>query len=114
MSKGAILLVAATVTCLFYINYCATVFQCGCTWLWAGADAHCNMHATHGKRCPWCSSGMVIAFGIWAYMVLAQALVSYWPAPWSWKKRLILATATFPAAGAVPALVLGLWTGYWY
>ena len=32
-----IFLVAAAVTSLFFINFCATVFQCGCQSLWGAA-----------------------------------------------------------------------------
>src|SRR5689334_23924999 len=37
--------VAAAITSVFFINFCATVFQCGCAALWSGGDAHCNVHS---------------------------------------------------------------------
>ncbi len=36
---------------------CGALFDCGCTWPWAGLAEHCNIHelgAAH--RCPWCAS----------------------------------------------------------
>ncbi|PCI17054.1 MAG: hypothetical protein COB62_07680 [Piscirickettsiaceae bacterium] len=36
---------------------CGLLFDCGCTWPWAGLESHCNIHnpkAVH--QCPWCVS----------------------------------------------------------
>ncbi len=111
MPKGWILLIAATVTSLLFINYCDLIFRCGCTWLWAGADAHCNIHAPRGRHCPFCIKGYGV--GVWTVMVLAQAGVVYARTEWGWRVRLLLALLAFPITGTVLAVVLGLWTGYW-
>ena len=113
MAKGRILLIAGAVTSLFFINFCNLVYGCGCTWLWAGADAHCNVHAAHGRHCPWCLHGAASGVGVWAAMVLAQAGVVYAKTGWGWPVRLGLALLTFPVVGGILALVLGLYTGYW-
>lgn len=108
--------VALSITSLFFINFCATVFQCGCQSLWGAADKYCNIHAAHShhgvKGCPWCSfgyGGYALVFGS---IATAQLLASFIPR-WNWPVRLTLAVAVFPAVGGLLALVLGLYTGYW-
>lgn len=112
----AIFGVALTVTSLFFINFCATVFQCGCQSLWGAADKFCNIHAAHAhhgiKGCPWCSfgyAGYALVFGLIATAQLLAAFIPRWPLP----ARLALSLAAFPVAGGILALVLGLYTGYW-
>jgi len=107
-----IALVAMTFTSVFFINYCDLMFQCGCTFLWAGADAHCNIH--HGpKRCPFCAIGWFGQLLVWLSMVMPQMYVALRKAQWSWSKRLAIALLTFPVVGVVPVLGVGLWKGYW-
>ena len=57
-------------TALFVTPYCGYLFECGCTWPWAGLDADCNIHQAHAEhRCPWCVSleaggvSMLVLFG---------------------------------------------------
>jgi hypothetical protein len=47
---AAVLLTSA----VLYMPLCALAHRCGCTWAWAGADVHCNVHAASGPHCPWC------------------------------------------------------------
>ncbi|HUQ96007.1 MAG TPA: hypothetical protein VM120_30295 [Bryobacteraceae bacterium] len=109
--RAAICLAALAVTCVFFINFCNLVYQCGCVSLWAGADKHCNIH--HGpKHCPWCSSRLT-GYLVWITMAVSQTLVSFWPAPWRWPARLFWATAAFPLVGVILALPIGLYQGYW-
>jgi hypothetical protein len=104
--------VAVTFTSVFFINYCDLVFQCGCTFLWSGADAHCNIH--HGpKRCPFCAVGWGGQLLIWLSMIAPQLYISLREASWGWKKRLVLALMAFPIIGLAPVLGVGLWKGYW-
>lgn len=112
----AIFAAAITVTSLFFINFCATVFQCGCQSLWGAADQFCNIHAAHShhgvKGCPWCSfgyGGYALVFGT---IAAAQMLVAFVPRL-TWPVRLVLSLGAFPAVGGILALVLGLYTGYW-
>ncbi|HIG79693.1 MAG TPA: hypothetical protein EYQ47_06850 [Cycloclasticus sp.] len=36
---------------------CGYLFDCGCTWPWAGLDSHCNSHKPSAVHwCPWCVS----------------------------------------------------------
>lgn len=110
--KIGIFVVAVTVTCVLFVNFCNLVFQCGCTYLWAGGGAHCNIH--HGpKHCPWCVVGYPGQAAIWLSMVIPQGWLSFRTAAWRWPLRLLLALAAFPAIGAVAALMTGLYQGYW-
>jgi hypothetical protein len=111
LQKSLIAVVSVAVTCAFFINYCDLIYQCGCRSLWNGAAAHCNIH--HGpKHCPWCSIGNG-AYLVMAFMAAVQIGVSFWPSPWPWWTRLALALITFPIAGLIPGITLGLWQGYW-
>ncbi len=104
---------AATVTSVFFINFCATIFQCGCLSLWNGADAHCTVHI-HGMRpCPWCRYGVVASTIPYAIMVAVQAGVSFWPRAMPAMVRVAVAVAAFPAVGAILAGIYGWAAGYW-
>ena len=46
-------------------------------------------------------------------MVIPQALISFAPGPWAWRKRLVLALAAFPVFGGIAAVIYGLASGYW-
>jgi hypothetical protein len=109
----AIFAVAATVTSVFYINFCGTVFQCGCQSLWSTAALHCNIHAPAGKHCPWCSFGRAGYAAVYGPMLASQALLSFVPRRWGWLERLTAALAAFPTVGGVLAVLFGLLVGYW-
>lgn len=109
----AIFLVAATITSLFLINLCATIFQCGCQSLWAAAAAHCNIHNPTGRHCPWCSFGETGYYLIYGVMIGAQGVTSFLPPGWGWPRRLVSSVLAFPLVGAIEAVVLGWATGYW-
>ena len=104
---------AGGTTCLFFINFCNWVFRCGCQSLWAGADAHCNIHAAAGHHCPFCHHGAATSAVMLFLILIPQALLSWWPARWDWRIRLILALLVFPVAGGIAAGVLGWFDGYW-
>ena len=108
-----IFLASAAITSIFFINFCATVFRCGCVSLWSGADAHCNVHIPGPHRCPWCTHGLVASIIPYALIIAAQAAVSFWPKAMPAAARLASAAAAFPIVGALVALVYGLATGYW-
>lgn len=104
---------AATITSVFFINFCATIFQCGCASLWNGADARCSVHLHAARPCPWCSYGLAASMLPYAIIVTAQAGISFWPRPIAPVVRLLAAAAAFPATGAILAAIYGLATGYW-
>jgi hypothetical protein len=36
---------------------CGWMFDCGCSWPWAGLDSHCNIYDESVRdQCPWCVS----------------------------------------------------------
>jgi hypothetical protein len=105
--------VAAAATSVFFINFCAAIFGCGCVSLWSGADAHCNIHLAGSRHCPWCMYGGAASAVPWAFIVAAQAIISFWPRPMHAGVRLVSALAAFPVAGAAIALAYGLSAGYW-
>jgi hypothetical protein len=104
---------AASVSSVFFIDFCAAVFRCGCVSLWRGADVHCNTHITGIHPCPWCAHGMMASVIPWGLIVAAQAAVSFWPLPMCAAVRLALAVAAFPVVGAIFAVGYGIATGYW-
>jgi hypothetical protein len=104
---------AAAITGAFFINFCATVFQCGCASLWNGADIHCNIHIAGARHCPWCSQGLVASVIPYAVIVAVQAAISFSRYPMPAGVRLASALAAFPLAGGLIALAAGLWTRYW-
>lgn len=109
----AIFLVAASVTAVFFIDFCNWIYVCGCRSLWAGADAHCNIHQAGAKHCPFCSIGTFGAATVFFAIVVPQGILSFRPARWKWPVRLAAALAAFPAVGSVIALSLGEYLGYW-
>jgi len=36
------------------LPYCGLLFRCGCTWLWEGGIARCNIYDGATPNCPWC------------------------------------------------------------
>jgi hypothetical protein len=111
--RAAIFLVSAAVTSIFFIQFCATVFQCGCQAIWSTGAQFCNIHSAHGKHCPWCVYGTTGYSIVYGTMLVAQAAISFWPAAWAWAPRLAMALVAFPTVGAVLAVAMGLMTGYW-
>ena len=108
--KALIFGAGATVTSTFFINFCATIFRCGCQSLWSGAAAHCNIHRASGHHCPWCAHTSWVP---WLVIVGAQALVAFWPRAMSHALRLAATIAAFPVTGALAALAYGLADRYW-
>ena len=101
---------AATVTSVFFINFCATIFRCGCSSLWSGAAAHCNIHSAGGHHCPWCAHTSWVP---WLLIVGVQAAIAFWPRALPVGARLAVGIAAFPIAGAAIALAYGLADRYW-
>ena len=108
-----ICLVAFAVTSVLFINFCDLVYACGCRSLWNGADAHCNIHAQHGKHCPWCSHGKLGYGLIFASIVVPEFLVALALRRRSWMAGLAATLLSFPIFGGIAALAVGLWDGYW-
>jgi hypothetical protein len=41
---------------LLHNPYCGEMFQCGCTWNFAGGWSRCNVHNAEGPHCPFCAA----------------------------------------------------------
>ncbi len=112
LSKRALICaIAVTITCLLFINFCNLVYQCGCTWLWAGAADHCNIH-TGPKHCPWCAIGTKGQLSVWLSMVIPQGLIAF-GSRLPFLPRLAAAISAFPVMGLLAALLVGWRHGYW-
>ena len=112
LQKALILGGSAAVTCVFFINFCNLIYHCGCQSLWAGADAHCNIHTPGVRHCPWCSSSVGQAVAYFA-IIAFQFAISFWPGRLHGGPRLALALIAFPVSGALVAAAFGIITGYW-
>jgi len=111
--KSVIFIVAAAITSVFFINFCAAIFRCGCVSLWNGADAHCNVHLAESRHCPWCQYGRIASAVPWALIVGVQAGISFRPRSLHPGARLIAALTAFPLTGGLLAVVYGVSVGYW-
>lgn len=111
LSKALLFAGGAGFTGVFFINWCHMIYQCGCTFLWAGAEAQCNIHQAGPPDCPWCAR-MDLA-GLAFFSVLgAQAVVSFWPGKLRWL-RVAGTFAASPLSAAVTGWLIGLYVGYW-
>ena len=70
---------------VFHNPYCGWLFNCGCTFNWAGGWSRCNVHNPHGPQCPWCA------------------------APWKWPHLTPLVSPNL----AIALMVLGHGVAYW-
>ena len=100
-------------TAAFAINFCATLFQCGCQSFWAGSADHCNIHHRVGPHCPWCTHGGMGFVGSMLPVFLVQAWAVFRTADWSCPTRLAVAIGSFPVVGGILGGIVGWWQGYW-
>lgn len=104
--------ISFAVTCLFFINLCNWLFDCGCHSLWAGADAMCNVHLANVKHCPICSRGIPGYAAVMAAVTLPQLAASIW-LPSRAIIRSVVCLLLFPAGMAAVGALLGVYDGYW-
>jgi hypothetical protein len=104
--------VSFTATCIFFIDMCAWIFDCGCRSLWAGADAFCNVHMAGGRHCPVCSHGTSGYAAVMIAVCVPQAAMSAWMR-WSRRTRLLICLLLFPVSMIVAGLLLGTYDRYW-
>lgn len=109
--KLGVFLAAAAFTGVFFINWCDLVFQCGCTFSWAGGAAHCNIHNAGPPHCPWCVNAPAAGASL-AFTLLVQGAVVWRPGPMGWL-RALAAFAASPSASILAGAVVGVATGYW-
>ena len=104
--------ISFTTTCLFFINVCDWIFDCGCRSLWAGADAMCNVHIANSRHCPICSHGMAGYTVVMAAVSLPQFAASFWLSRGT-PTRIVVCLLLFPAGMVAAGVVAGSWDGYW-
>lgn len=109
--RAVICVVAVAFTCVFFINFCNLVYRCGCTYLWAGAADHCNIH-TGPKHCPFCAIGQAGQGAVWLSMVIPQVWIAF-ASRLGFVSRFAAALAAFPVMGLLAAVVIGWPMGYW-
>lgn len=111
MRRVAVFVVAATVSSVFFIDFCNLIYACGCKSLWAGAAESCNIHTHGAKHCPFCAIGTVGSYSVWGVIVVVQGLVAF--SRLDFVSTLLGSLAAFPVTAGVLAVALGLWMGYW-
>jgi hypothetical protein len=104
--------ISFVVTCVFFIDVCNWIFDCGCHSLWAGADAMCNVHLAGARHCPFCSRGVLGYAVVMTAVSAPQFAVSFW-ARGSRTTRALLCLVLFPAAMIAAGLLAGAYDGYW-
>jgi hypothetical protein len=104
--------VSFTFTCIFFINICDWIFDCGCRSLWAGADAWCNVHVPESRHCPFCSRGVPGYAVVLTAVSLPQLAVAWWSARGT-LVRIVVCVLLVPAAMFAIGVPLGWYDGYW-
>ena len=109
--KMLILAAGVAFTAAFSINWCDMIYQCGCTFYWAGAAAQCNIHQAGVQHCPWCENPTYggVAFG---FTLAVQALVAFWPGQ-AYLRALLFTLLASPLAAAAAGVAIGIHAGYW-
>jgi hypothetical protein len=109
--KLGLFVAAVAFTGVFFINWCDLIYQCGCTFLWAGGAEHCNIHNPEPPHCPWCANH---AAGGTAFLltIAAQAVVVWQPGPVT-TARAAAALAASPVAAGIAGAAIGLAASYW-
>jgi len=106
-------------TAIFVTPYCGYLFECGCTWPWAGLDADCNIHQADAEhRCPWCVSlvaggvSMLVLFGATFIAATRRSGSTSSSFMAGYAKGLGRGLVAFLVAGFVAAWGAALYTGY--
>jgi len=121
-------LTAVAFAAVFVTPYCGYLFECGCTWPWAGLDAHCNIHDAYAEhRCPWCASLPAGGLSMLAILGLSYAAATHPLGNWTgaleessrsprsfavFASGFLNGIVAFLIAGFVTAWLAALWTGY--
>jgi hypothetical protein len=100
-------------TAVFAINFCATLFQCGCQFLWAAGADNCNINHATGPHCPWCTNGGAGFLVSVVPVFFVQGFLAFRNNAWDWKKRLLAGLAAFPVVAGILGGIVGWFQGYW-
>ena len=104
--------ISFTVTCLFFVNVCDWIFDCGCRSLWAGADALCNVHLAGVHHCPICSRGIAGYTAVMVAVTAPQLAASAW-LPFDKVTRIVFCLLLCPTGMIAIGGLLGIYDGYW-
>ena len=70
-------MVVMTIALINVTPLCGFLFDCGCTWIWAGLEEKCNIHDVSAlHQCPWCSSSFAGILSV-SCSVLAGAWLAF-------------------------------------
>jgi hypothetical protein len=111
--KAGLYLAVFAFTAALAINFCGTIFQCGCQSMWQASAAHCNIHNKTGPHCPWCTHGGIGFVVSMVPVFLVQAWIVFRNAAWNWQRRLAGALVAFPVVGGILGAIVGWLQGYW-
>ncbi len=106
MRVSSTLLVTGLVLALtagLFLNVCDLLYDCGCTWAWAGGVAPCNIHQSEGPHCPWCAHGAAGSGLVFSLTALAEISAARGAA-----RSTLSRLAASLIAGAVTLVALGL------
>lgn len=100
------------ITLVLLTPLCGFLFQCGCTWPWAGFDSACNIREPAAPyHCPWCAS-MLAGWLSAIVSILAgvTAAIAPWPAEFTNKSvesllRLLVGIALFGITASAAAAI---------
>ena len=97
------------ISVIFVIPFCGLMYQCGCTFLWAGADRYCNIHHADAPHCPWCVAGekplSAALLGLAIFVLPAAPM--YW-----FNKKENASVLKFFAFGFLAFLIAAIISGY--
>jgi hypothetical protein len=94
---------------VFVVPLCGWIYQCGCTFLWAGAERYCNIHHAEGPHCPWCVAGgdPLPATALGFLLFAPPAVAIHW-----FNKRPGVSTPKLFVAGLLTFLLAAIISGY--
>ena len=99
---------------IIHNTYCDFIYDCHCTWTWAGGWQDCNVHNKEGKpKCPWCLARQAVEwttnilpflcmFAVYIYALYRRKKCDYIIA------RIAAATVTYFVVGAIVGLAFFL------
>ena len=99
---------------IIHNSYCDFIYDCHCTWTWAGGWDDCNVHNKEGKpKCPWCMARQSVE---WTTNILPFfcMIIAYLYMLYNRKRcdyvivRLAVAMATYFLIGAIVGLIFYL------
>lgn len=77
VDKNFSVVITLTSILIIITPFCGWLFNCGCTWPWAGLDSHCNIHtASQQHQCPWCVS-LVFGYLLTTISAVISAVVAW-------------------------------------